>query len=107
MTVQQVTLLTPSPTIALVPWDPNSVAHVERMTQQRIACGWKAERVPYWQRFQKEGKLALFWVVSIFDISLTRRGNYMNDQYTTGPYTILRRGRYPHPETPDTIPKRD
>ncbi|KAF7532925.1 hypothetical protein G7054_g7554 [Neopestalotiopsis clavispora] len=48
--------------ISLVPWDPNSPEHVERMRQQRVACGWKVDKISNWQKFQKEGKLAFYWI---------------------------------------------
>lgn len=48
--------------INLVPWDPDSPEHVERLRQQRIACGWKVEKVPDWQKFQRDGKLAFYWI---------------------------------------------
>lgn len=57
----------PGPTkVVLVPWDPDSRAHVERMIRQRIACGWDSEVVPKWQAQQREGKKNLQWVVSFF-----------------------------------------
>ncbi|KAF3014226.1 hypothetical protein E8E14_008619 [Neopestalotiopsis sp. 37M] len=48
--------------ISLVPWDPNSPEHVERMRQQRVACGWKVDKISNWQKFQKEGELAFYWI---------------------------------------------
>ncbi|KAK6222608.1 hypothetical protein LQW54_000788 [Pestalotiopsis sp. IQ-011] len=48
--------------IRLVPWDQDSPDHVERLGQQRIACGWKVEKVPDWKRFQRDGKLAFYWI---------------------------------------------
>ena len=49
--------------VDLVPWDPESPEHVERMVQQRIACGWKSEAVEKWKPWQREGRIALQWVV--------------------------------------------
>jgi hypothetical protein len=51
--------------VDLIPWDPESPEHVERMVQQRIACGWKDKEVGKWKRLQREGVIALQWVVCI------------------------------------------
>jgi hypothetical protein len=50
--------------VNLIPWDPDSAEHVERMVLQRIACGWKQDAVKGWKPRQNEGKMALQWVVS-------------------------------------------
>ncbi len=50
--------------VTLIPWDPDSPSHIERMIQQRIACGWKQNEVNLWRSFQKDGTMALQWVVS-------------------------------------------
>lgn len=49
--------------IALIPWDPASDAHAERMTTQRHACGWDVDQVPYWQKKVAAGDKLLFWIV--------------------------------------------
>ncbi|KAI0128016.1 hypothetical protein BJ170DRAFT_399382 [Xylariales sp. AK1849] len=51
--------------IVLIPWDPDSLEHVNRMKQQRIACGWKEEAVESWRESQAVGKTGLHWIVSI------------------------------------------
>jgi 7-cyano-7-deazaguanine synthase in queuosine biosynthesis len=51
--------------IQLIPWDPESPAHVERMIQQRIACGWKHDKIEGYRDLQREGKVTLQWVVSL------------------------------------------
>ncbi|KAK9413359.1 hypothetical protein SUNI508_02558 [Seiridium unicorne] len=48
--------------VVLIPWDPDSPEHVERMKQQRIACGWKLEAVDGWRQLQRDGKIGLHWV---------------------------------------------
>lgn len=50
--------------VDLIAWDPESPAHAERMVQHRIACGWKQDYIEGWKVLQKEGKMALQWVVS-------------------------------------------
>ncbi|KAH7321966.1 hypothetical protein BKA65DRAFT_541083 [Rhexocercosporidium sp. MPI-PUGE-AT-0058] len=54
---------TPPASVLLIPWDPESPAHVERMYEQRVACGWKAELVESWRALQRSGKYTLQWVV--------------------------------------------
>ncbi|KAH7327477.1 hypothetical protein BKA65DRAFT_462245 [Rhexocercosporidium sp. MPI-PUGE-AT-0058] len=49
--------------VNLIAWDPESPEHVERMVQQRIACGWKYDQVEKWRGLQREGKMTLQWVV--------------------------------------------
>ncbi|KAK8050714.1 hypothetical protein PG994_012444 [Apiospora phragmitis] len=51
------------PAILLVPWDPDSPAHVERMRLQRVACGWKQDGAESWRPLQREGKIGLHWIV--------------------------------------------
>lgn len=55
---------TSTPYVTLVPWDPDSKEHVDRLFNQRIACGWKSNQVEKWRGLQKEGKIAISWVVS-------------------------------------------
>ncbi len=50
--------------VNLIAWDPESPAHIERMVQQRIACGWKIDYVERWRVLQREGKMAIQWIVS-------------------------------------------
>ena len=52
------------PQVLLIPWDPASPEHVQRMVQQRIACGWDQEAVEGWKAAQESGKLNLQWIVS-------------------------------------------
>jgi hypothetical protein len=64
-TVAAVPLKAPAKTkVDLIAWDPESPAHAERMVQHRIACGWKQDYIEGWKVLQKEGKMALQWVVS-------------------------------------------
>jgi len=53
----------PPAQINLIPWDPDSPAHIERMIEQRIACGWRSEEVDLWRQPQREGKVNIQWVV--------------------------------------------
>jgi len=50
--------------IYLIPWDPDSQEHVDRMKLQRVACGWKVEQVDSWRDTQRKGDIGLHWVVS-------------------------------------------
>lgn len=51
--------------VILIPWDPDSPEHVDRMVEQRIACGWKHDYVEKWRDQQRDGKIGLHWIVSI------------------------------------------
>jgi len=54
---------TVKPKIALIPWDPESTEHVERIFQQRVACGWSSEMVEEWRVQQRAGDKAIQWIV--------------------------------------------
>jgi hypothetical protein len=50
--------------IVLVPWDPVSAEHVERLYEQRLQCGWDKQRVEGWREKQTTGRKCIFWIVS-------------------------------------------
>ncbi|ORY68285.1 uncharacterized protein BCR38DRAFT_471884 [Pseudomassariella vexata] len=52
-----------SVSVILIPWDPESQEHAERMAQQRIACGWKQDQIENWKDQQREGLIGLHWIV--------------------------------------------
>lgn len=62
----------------LIPWDPNSQDHVDRMKLQRIACGWKVDQVDSWRSPQREGKNGLHWVVSCIGFGLLHTARYIS-----------------------------
>ncbi|KAH7403706.1 hypothetical protein BKA64DRAFT_722394 [Cadophora sp. MPI-SDFR-AT-0126] len=51
------------PQVQLIPWDFTSSEHVERLVQQRIACGWDFEAVESWKLKQERGEFNLQWIV--------------------------------------------
>ncbi|KFY98458.1 hypothetical protein V500_01660 [Pseudogymnoascus sp. VKM F-4518 (FW-2643)] len=51
------------PQVALIPWDPQSPEHCERLYQQRVACGWKMDKIETWRKYQREGKMSIHWIV--------------------------------------------
>ncbi|CAG8958142.1 hypothetical protein HYFRA_00000490 [Hymenoscyphus fraxineus] len=54
----------PPTQIQLIPWDPNSEEHINRLILQRLACGWGAENVrETWCKQQQEGHKSLHWIV--------------------------------------------
>lgn len=55
--------------VDLIPWDPDSSDHVERMIQQRVACGWKQDHVEAWRDYQRDGKLVFYWIVSTYTLA--------------------------------------
>ena len=60
---------TPRSEVDLIAWDPDSKEHVERLYRQRVACGWKQDMIEKWRGLQREGKMAIQWVVSWFLVS--------------------------------------
>lgn len=59
------TISSQNPQIILIPWDPFSVEHVERLIRQRVACGWKQECVASWRKVQEKGEINIQWIVNI------------------------------------------
>lgn len=49
--------------IELIPWDPSSPEHVQRMYDQRVACGWRADEIPQWVDAAKKGEKLFYWAV--------------------------------------------
>ncbi|KAK0391232.1 hypothetical protein NLU13_0733 [Sarocladium strictum] len=54
--------------VELVPWDPTSDQHFERMVEQRIACGWDYNDVPEWKQKALKGEKLLYWVKLVDDL---------------------------------------
>ena len=53
--------------MVLIPWDPESPEQVERLYQQRVACGWYENDVESWRGRQRSGAIALQWMVTFFN----------------------------------------
>ncbi|KAI1763660.1 hypothetical protein GGR53DRAFT_497035 [Hypoxylon sp. FL1150] len=49
--------------IELVPWDHMSPEHVQRMYDQRVACGWREKEVPLWVEAAKRGGKGFYWAL--------------------------------------------
>lgn len=54
-----------TPKIMLIPFDPESDEQSERLRLTRVACGWKADKVPLWREKQRSGDMSIHWVVSL------------------------------------------
>jgi hypothetical protein len=52
--------------VQLIPWDPESEEHVNRLYDQRVACGWNFAKVKSWKEKQRKAELGIHWVVSTF-----------------------------------------
>lgn len=51
--------------VELIPWDAESSEHADRLIEQRIACGWHADKVEgQWREEQKAGSKCIYWLVS-------------------------------------------
>jgi hypothetical protein len=51
--------------VTLIPWDPNSEAHVELLVKQRVECSWDQEKVETkWKGQQLQGEKCIYWIVS-------------------------------------------
>ncbi|KAI0106286.1 hypothetical protein GGR51DRAFT_178772 [Nemania sp. FL0031] len=49
--------------IEIIPWDHLSPKHIQRMHDQRVACGWRASEVPEWVESAKRGGKMFYWAV--------------------------------------------
>ncbi|KAI0525743.1 hypothetical protein F5B22DRAFT_251070 [Xylaria bambusicola] len=54
--------------IEVIPWDHSSPDHVQRMHDQRVACGWRADEVPEWIESAKRGGKMFYWAVLAEDV---------------------------------------
>ncbi|KAH8123508.1 hypothetical protein FP744_10004704 [Trichoderma asperellum] len=48
--------------VELVPWDPDSDAHGQRLYDQRVACSWDEDLIDEWRAKVREGKKFLYWI---------------------------------------------
>ncbi|KAI1386469.1 uncharacterized protein F4822DRAFT_317060 [Hypoxylon trugodes] len=69
--------------IELVPWDFSSPEHVQRLYEQRIACGWRAEEVPSWIEEAKKGGKIFYW--ALFSDALPEREKLIETHIETYP----------------------
>ena len=51
--------------VMLIPFDPESEEQSDRLQLTRIACGWKADKIPLWRERQRSGDMSIHWVVSL------------------------------------------
>lgn len=58
-------LMSPKSQIELIPWDPESPDHLDRLVEQRVQCGWHEAKVnTSWRKEQREGTKCIYWIVS-------------------------------------------
>ncbi|KAH6668921.1 hypothetical protein B0J14DRAFT_153250 [Halenospora varia] len=48
--------------VHLIPFDPESQEHIERLKLQRLACGWNVELVDKWITQQRKGAKSIHWI---------------------------------------------
>ncbi|KAF4975581.1 hypothetical protein FZEAL_7653 [Fusarium zealandicum] len=49
--------------VHLVPWDPESSQHIDRLFEQRVQCGWHNDLVAtQWPDEQRSGKKCIYWI---------------------------------------------
>ncbi|KAJ5917287.1 hypothetical protein N7466_010841 [Penicillium verhagenii] len=50
--------------VSLIPWDPLSEPHRERLYQQRVECSWDMDKVnEIWKDAQLRGEKCIYWIV--------------------------------------------
>jgi hypothetical protein len=50
--------------VDLIPWDFNSTDQINRLYEQRVACGWRSEEVPLYIEAARKGEKVFYWAVS-------------------------------------------
>ncbi|KAH7157973.1 hypothetical protein B0J13DRAFT_185425 [Dactylonectria estremocensis] len=59
--------------VRLIPWDPDSKEHIDRLIAQREDCGWDSEKVDtLWRNRQRLGTKCIFWITIPTDDSESR-----------------------------------
>ncbi|KAI1393349.1 uncharacterized protein F4822DRAFT_9312 [Hypoxylon trugodes] len=61
--------------VDLIPWDQKSAGQVNRLYEQRLACGWDAEEVPSFVESVKQGEKVFYWIVLADEVP--ERGAYL------------------------------
>ena len=49
--------------VELIPWDFTSPEHLDRMHEQRVACGWAADDIASFVEFSQKGDMVYYWAV--------------------------------------------
>ncbi|PKS08650.1 hypothetical protein jhhlp_005039 [Lomentospora prolificans] len=49
--------------VNLIPWDYKSEEHVNRLYDQRVACGWRSEEVASYAKEGEKGGKVFYWIV--------------------------------------------
>lgn len=55
----------PRAAVKFIPWDASDAQHVDRLTIQRVHCGWNEDKVPEWKEAQLKGSKCFYWLVNI------------------------------------------
>ncbi|CEJ57625.1 hypothetical protein PMG11_06311 [Penicillium brasilianum] len=54
--------------VTLIPWDPQSLTHRQRLIKQRDECGWDQDKVEgVWRDGQTKGYKCIYWIVLPLD----------------------------------------
>ncbi|KAI1816502.1 hypothetical protein GGS20DRAFT_537892 [Poronia punctata] len=69
--------------IEIIPWDPASQEHVQRMHEQRVACGWRADEVFQWAELARRGEKLFHWIVLSDEIP--NRDKLLEQHFATHP----------------------
>ncbi|KAL6898398.1 hypothetical protein GGI43DRAFT_409061 [Trichoderma evansii] len=48
--------------VELIPWDPDSDAHTQRLYEQRVACTWDQDLIDEWKAKVRDGKKFFYWI---------------------------------------------
>jgi hypothetical protein len=49
--------------VKLIPWDPDSDIHAQRLYEQRVACMWDQDLIEEWKVKVREGNKFFYWIV--------------------------------------------
>lgn len=65
--------------VELIPWDPDSDTHAQRLYEQRVACTWDQDLIDEWKVKVRDGNKFFYWIVSWVDFDLRLVGRTWAD----------------------------
>ncbi|KAM0448943.1 hypothetical protein ACHAO4_008170 [Trichoderma viride] len=49
--------------VELIPWDPDSDTHAQRLYEQRVACTWDQDLIDEWKVKVRDGNKFFYWII--------------------------------------------
>lgn len=79
--------------VELVPWDPDSDTHAQRLYEQRVACTWDQDLIDEWKVKVRDGNKFFYWIVRLrLKIEACEKGPGLTMRFCRNSVRILREG---------------